>query len=254
MTNEPEFEFDPSCFEDLAIKRFGQARLRLAAFAQWSSEEARSAHSIRMKGVYGKMTPEERKTKAWVKPGTKMPESHSKAVGKALKGKKQTPEAIKNRAASLRGKPKTLLHNQHVSEAIFKLWKDPEFRLRQLAGVLKSLSSRCSPSPPNYAEQKLAQIIESVLPGRYVYVGDFSMWIGKMNPDFVHTQGVKKVIELYGEPYHTKDDAPARIDRFKAHGWSTLVIWCKEMQNTKTIAELKNKLMRFENHDKVIVD
>lgn len=62
------------------------------------------------------------------------------------------------------------------------------------------------------------------------YVGDSAFWIGRMNPDFKHNNGKKKVIEVYGDYWHKGEDPQVRIDAFKKHGWDCMVVWEHELK------------------------
>jgi len=51
---------------------------------------------------------------------------------------------------------------------------------------------------PNKEEKYLLKLIEEVCPNEYKYVGDGSFWLYGLNPDFVHCNGKKKIIEFFG--------------------------------------------------------
>ena len=88
---------------------------------------------------------------------------------------------------------------------------------------------------PNKAEQSLGHILQSICPGEYKYVGDFSFILGGKNPDFMNVNGKKKLIELFGDYWHKGEDPQIRIDFFKQFGFDTLVIWEKELKNIKDL-------------------
>lgn len=93
---------------------------------------------------------------------------------------------------------------------------------------------------PNKAEKKLDRILQSILPGEYKYVGDFSLIIGGKCPDFFNVNGQKKLIELFGDYWHRDDIPEERAEFFKPFGFQTLIIWEHELQNKpKLMAKLK---------------
>ena len=104
-------------------------------------------------------------------------------------------------------------------------------------------------SKPNKTEQKLIIFLQSLnLP--YQFVGDGTVMIGNLNPDFISIDGSKKIIELFGEYWHTvkanketKTEA-GRIKYFNQFGFSTLIIWSKEIKDKNILA---NKILSFHN-------
>jgi len=104
---------------------------------------------------------------------------------------------------------------------------------------------------PNKDEIKLNKIIQELkLP--YKYVGDGKVWVEGKNPDFINTNGQKKIIELFGEPWHGKRDwvnvdynrtEQGRKEIFSKYGYDTLVIWCRELRDIETV---KQRILEFE--------
>ncbi|KKK68643.1 hypothetical protein LCGC14_2941990, partial [marine sediment metagenome] len=108
---------------------------------------------------------------------------------------------------------------------------------------------------PNKAEKVLINSIKNHNL-HYKYVGDFSFWIDGKNPDFINHNGEKKVIEIFGDFWHTspkkigkktvEEHCEERINHFKRNGFSTLIIWEKELENPVKVIE---KIRRFDAHD-----
>jgi len=118
----------------------------------------------------------------------------------AMKGKHFPPEVVeKNR------------------QAILACWQDPKYIAKQMEarGVR-----------PNRLELKLLKILT---PFGFQYVGDGQLIIGGKCPDFWN--GDHKLIELYGDYWHSGDNPEERIDHFGKHGYDCLVIWEHELQN-----------------------
>ncbi|MFH0805971.1 MAG: DUF559 domain-containing protein [Patescibacteria group bacterium] len=80
---------------------------------------------------------------------------------------------------------------------------------------------------------------------KYKFVGNGKYWVTNFNPDFINTKS-KKIIELYGDYWHNKEDVrkrdKLRIPTYKKYGYKTLVIWEKELKN---IIKLTKKLGDF---------
>lgn len=95
---------------------------------------------------------------------------------------------------------------------------------------------------PNKKELALLDIIQELsLP--YSYVGDGDFILGGKCPDFLNTNGQKKLIELWGNFWHKGQDPQERIDYFKQYGFQTLVIWESELAHS---TDLKEKLLSFD--------
>ena len=92
---------------------------------------------------------------------------------------------------------------------------------------------------PNKLEQRLTELIErNGLPFRYV--GDWELIAGGKCPDFVGTDGKKLLIELFGNYWHTvkaRETVEERVARFREHGYETLVLWEKEMDDEQRIMD-----------------
>lgn len=112
------------------------------------------------------------------------------------------------------------------------VWKDEEYNQKQKEA--RNLY-------PNKSELYLQNIINSIFPNKFKYVGDFSMFIGGKCPDFIDPIN-NKIIELYGDYWHKGQDPNDRINYFKNYGYNTLVIWESELKNTDI---LKHRLEVF---------
>lgn len=126
---------------------------------------------------------------------------------------------------------------QKMSISAIKRLQNPIERAR-LARV-----SRLSRNPFNKSEQKLADILDSLFPNEYRFVGNGDFFVKQYNPDFISKN---KIIELYGEYWHGTEEAIKRdFDRLKTYnelGYKTLIIYWSELKN---IDKLKQKLLSF---------
>lgn len=89
-------------------------------------------------------------------------------------------------------------------------------------------------SPPTKPERLLSEIIvRHHLP--YAYTGDGSFVINNLNPDFVNTNGEKKVIEVFGDYWHgvaanrLLDTVEGRQKALAKFGFQMLVLWEHEI-------------------------
>ena len=51
---------------------------------------------------------------------------------------------------------------------------------------------------------------------------------GGKNPDFINTNGEKKLIEYAGRYWHTGEEMDKRTELFAKYGFKTLIIWDNE--------------------------
>ena len=192
------------------------------------------------KGLFGKDNPHY---------GRKRSEETKQKIREKAKGRKHSEETkLKCASFGMLGKTQSEYQKRTVgkinSKKMKKLWRDPEYRKRQVEVIIKG-----SIKTPNKAEQRLDSILQSLLPGEYKYVGDGEFILGGKCPDFININGKKKIIELFGEFWHEKDkkdNGQNRVDFFKKYGYDTLIIWEGELQNEPA---LKNKIIEFHNGD-----
>ena len=89
---------------------------------------------------------------------------------------------------------------------------------------------------PNKLEIKLEKMLtDNNLP--YKYVGGGEVVIGYWNPDFINTDGKKKLIELFGDYFHQGENPQNRIDKFARYGFETLIIWGCELKEPELVLE-----------------
>ena len=77
------------------------------------------------------------------------------------------------------------------------------------------------------------QFFPNLLP--YKYVGDGNFTVQHLNPDFVNINGKKKLIEIFGDYYHTTlatewaDTELGKIMIYNSFGFKCLVLWDHDM-------------------------
>ena len=130
-----------------------------------------------------------------------------------------------------------------------KYWQNPEYRKKALMSMLKS-----SHVKPNKKETILYNLLKQILPKEYkINVKGQVMILGRKVPDFVNVNGQKKIIEMYGDYWHSnefikrknrcyEDTEKGRIKYFRKLGWQTLIIWEHELKNLKKV---EKKILKF---------
>ena len=124
---------------------------------------------------------------------------------------------------------------QKENSVLFKLNKDPEFQRKRMKALAKK---------PTKPERIFMQIVErNNLP--FKYVGDGKIIIGTLNPDFIHNNGEKKIIEIFGRVYHDPEKSFfsvgwkrqyfGRISYFAQFGYDCLILWDDELKNEEAV-------------------
>lgn len=145
-----------------------------------------------------------------------------------MKGKHQTQEAIEKIREGNIGKVVTEGQRENYRRAARLRWKDPEY----IKNVI--LASNLKPNKP---ERFLTELLQEFFPNEWKYVGDFQVWIVGKNPDFININGQKKIIEFFGSYWHKPEEEQQRTDHFARHGWKTLVIWERELDNMESVID-----------------
>ncbi len=127
------------------------------------------------------------------------------------------------------------------SETQRNLWRDPVHRMEQQSKMVRG-ATRSSPNKP---ETKLLNLLESIQPGNWKYIGDGSVRFDGKNPDFMHIKDKCLLVELFGDYWHRNDSPQKRAAIFKPFGFRTLVVWEHELKNQTALVR---KINRFVNH------
>ena len=128
--------------------------------------------------------------------------------------------------------------------------KNPEVRkkVNSVENVKKRIRACCK--APNKLEKKMIDLINKNNLS-YKFVGYGKFFIERRCPDFVNTNGQKKVIEVFGDYWHTTrarsvyDTEEGRIKLFSKYGFKTLVIWESEIRTD--ISKVLSKVINFDN-------
>ena len=149
-----------------------------------------------------------------------------------LKGKKRSDDFKKRLSAAKTGvkRPdmvgaKNPSRRPEIIAKIKSYWNNPEW-------VEKFFSKVCR--KPNTSEARLLSMVDELCPGEYAY-NDGWLTIMYKVPDIVNINGQKKVIELYGDYWHKGENSKKRISLFRKAGYSTLVVWERELQDSDSL-------------------
>lgn len=160
-----------------------------------------------------------------------------------------SPEVHQKISVALSGSNNSFYGKKHseqtrqVLAAKFRLrfQNNPEYRRKLLEAshkgwrkMTRELQRYRSAGLPNPSERGLEYILNRVAPGGFQYNNGWFVLGGKI-PDFVAVDGQKKLVELFGEAYHTLDEEPERVDYFAQLGWQTLVVWASELKLPQTV-------------------
>lgn len=180
--------------------------------------------------------------------GHSVSEKTRRKCSEANKGKRYSPttEFKKGDHPS----PETEFKKGNHPKSEFKLGhkESEETRLNRVRASAKG--ARVTPNKP---ERQLDIFLQELLHGEYIInVTGETMILGGKIPDFVNINGQKKVIELFGDWWHSDkkiqltgrgDSEESRKEFFKQLGWDTLVIWEHELKNESL---LKEKILEFD--------
>ncbi len=87
----------------------------------------------------------------------------------------------------------------------------------------------------------------------FKYVGDGSLIIGGLCPDFANVNGRKQLIEIFGEYWHSPEvvgnrwqgSELGRIMAYNSLGFKCLIIWENELKDEKSIITKVRKFMKL---------
>lgn len=126
-------------------------------------------------------------------------------------------------------------------------------RIRKSTSMKKALAEgRVLFHKPNKAERKLESILDEHFPSEWRFVGDGSMPIGGLFPDFIHCNGKNLIIEFFGDYWHGRtkrykvtefrQTEYGRRTIYARYGYALLVIWESELGNESGIV---NRVKQF---------
>jgi hypothetical protein len=164
------------------------------------------------------------------------------------KERMHSPDVLLKLSKSLRGNKNKLgkkhspVSKENMREGMLRKWQNPEYS--------KMIWDAMNVSP-NKSELKLQSILQELsLP--YRFVGDGQVIINGKCPDFINTNGQKKLIELFGDYWHDieivghpiEKEIEERTTFFSQLGFKTLIILDSELTNIESV---KIKILEFHN-------
>jgi len=210
----------------------------------------------------------------WIK-GRKLGEEYRKRISEAHVKKRISKEELENlywkqklsqsQIAKIfgvtRGAVERWMHyykipRRSTSEALKIIFEDQslrekrakrllEFHKKYISKIIKALHSK-----PNKLEKRVIEIInENNLP--FKYVGSGEIIINGRNPDFISIDGSKKVIEIFGNYWHSplfnphidwKRTYKETINFYKEQGYDCLVLWEDEVKESVAVEKIKEFL------------
>ncbi|KKN14192.1 hypothetical protein LCGC14_0998630 [marine sediment metagenome] len=110
------------------------------------------------------------------------------------------------------------------SEAHLAFWNGLSEKEKSARTRARMKAIKAGPSEP---EVWLGVYLESRFPGEWLYNGDGSrdVVVGGKIPDFVHSSGDKKVLEVFGRYWHTEEQEVGLVEYYKQNGYSCIVVW-----------------------------
>ena len=114
---------------------------------------------------------------------------------------------------------------------------------------IRQIMSHAHRKPNKLEEQAILLIAKHGFP--YSYCGSGKVIIGGKCPDFIHANGKKKIIEIFGVYWHgekrtghsKETEERERVEHFRKYGFDTLVIWERELRNLQSVA---HKIAEFD--------
>jgi hypothetical protein len=204
------------------------------------SEESKLKRSKKMKAI--------RKKKYWTNKNGPLSEETKIKISKANKGRKCSEQFCKECSVRNKGKGNPM-YGKHHSEKTKQLIRENSINNFKSKEFLKKWTKSIN-RKMNKPEEKLNNILQSILEG-YEYVGDYKIWIGGKNPDFINEKK-KKIIEFFGDYWHDEEFTKEsnvihdknRINHFNKYDYSSLIIRQQDLEDKEYCIK---KIMEFDN-------
>jgi len=217
-------------------------KLRMIRKGKRHTEETKRKIGNTHKGM--RHTEETKKKISKIHKGKRLTEETKRRISEANKGKKHTEESKQKMSKATKGRKVSEEHKRKISEALRgkRLSEDTKAKISSalqrrtdLSKVMKNLHKS-----PNKLEERVIRVISDFnLP--YKFVGDGSLTICGLNPDFVNYDGKKKLIEVFGDNFHGGKGTFVKItwrqtefgrkSVFSQLGFDTLVLWESELKH-----------------------
>lgn len=135
-----------------------------------------------------------------------------------------------------------------AGEKIHEFWENLPLDTRKKRGLKNRKNLEGLQKNPNKIEQRVININQKYnLPFEYTGNKPYPRFDG-LYPDFVSTNGSKKILEIFGDYWHRNDNPEDRINVFKELGYGCIVIWEHEIYE-KSDEEIAKVISDFLNSD-----
>jgi len=161
-----------------------------------------------------------------------------------------TPEVLARMSAFQKERYLSQENRDKTSEVMKQLWQHltPEEKSRKISKMMSGNGS----VKPTVPEQKVKILLDRYCPELFMYTGDGGIIINGLIPDFTDRDGSKKVIEVFGDYWHSfeivgktrEEEKQSRRDQFAKFGFGCLVIWESELVESK-LAETIERIKEF---------
>lgn len=208
-------------------------KISVAQKKRFESEEQREAISKRQKGK-----------KLWQnRKHPMLGKNHSEDVRQVIS--QCSLEWHRTHAHPRLGYKATELERQHIGDCSRERWANPEYRTNIIKKITQGNFRR-----PTKPEIIVSDILNEICPNEYRYSGNGTVVLGGYVPDFIDVDGKKKVIEVYGDYWHSeklrgrtkKEEEDRKKLNYATYGYDCLFIWEKEL---KDIEAVKQKVAQF---------
>ena len=134
-------------------------------------------------------------------------------------------------------------HREKVLATIAEKWLNPEFRDKQIKAMRMGNNIK-----PNKPETIILELLGNMYPNEWEFVGDGSLVMRGLCPDFFNVNGKRAVILFHGlywhlwkkqkeNPYLTREEVEERdIGRYESLGYDCLIIWEDELDDMEKVA------------------
>jgi transposase-like protein/very-short-patch-repair endonuclease len=156
--------------------------------------------------------------------------------------KRMSLSAKKRKIHGMSGKKHSIKSKElmsYKSKKVISLWSD-DYKNKRVRLLLAGLHRT-----PNKPEIIIKNLLDFLFPNEYKYVGNKKFFIENFNPDFINCNGQKKIIELFGDYWHNKEEMKERdvrrLETYSKYGYNTLIIWENELKDLNNVSiKVKN--------------
>lgn len=146
--------------------------------------------------------------------------------------------------------------DEKFKEHFKKLWENVEFKEKAIKARLQGKKIS-----PNIPEKTLIKLLKNILPNQYKFIGDGKLIIGGYCPDFINTNGQKKIIEHFGCYWHKckqcgfgkgklRPKDAGRLKEYNKLGYQTLIVWEHELKNLDKVSD---RILEFNRPENVFI-